>query len=45
MLKRYGGIVKMWILQASKCGFPFGFQCCFFWAKKGYDGDIGVEVL
>ena len=44
-LNNYGGIVKMWILPASKCGFPFGFPACFFWAKRGYKGKIDVSVV
>ena len=44
-IKKYGGIVKMWILPASKCGFPFGFPACFVWIKKYYSGSIDVEIL
>lgn len=44
-LEKYGGVVKIWILQASKCGFPFGFPACFVWIKKGYKGPINVEIL
>lgn len=44
-LNRWGGIIKMWILPSSMCGFPFGFPACFFWARKGYKGSIEVEVL
>lgn len=44
-LKEYGGIVKLWILPASKCGFPFGFPACFVWIKKGYVGNIEYELL
>lgn len=37
-LKKYGGIYKLWILPASKCGFPFGFPACVLWLKKDYKG-------
>lgn len=44
-LKRYGGVVKIWILPAGKCGFPFGFPACFVWIKKGYIGKIDYEII
>ena len=44
-IEKYGGIVKMWIISASKCGFPFGFPACFIWIKRGYKGGIDVELL
>lgn len=44
-LKRYGGVVKLWILPAGKCGFPFGFPACFVWIKKGYIGKIDYEII
>lgn len=44
--KEYGGINKMWILSASRCGFPFGFPCCFVWFQKGKkDSTLQVELL
>lgn len=44
--KEYGGINKMWILSASRCGFPFGFPCCFVWFQKGKkDNTLQVELL
>lgn len=42
---KYGGIVKLWILPAGKCGFPFGFPACFMWARRGYKGPIDYEIL
>lgn len=45
-LKRYGGIKKLWILPASKCGFPFGFPACVVWIQKGYNSKyIEVEEM
>lgn len=44
-METYGGVVKIWILQASKCGFPFGFPACFCWIKRGYKGSIDVEII
>lgn len=44
-MRKYGGIVKMWIITASKCGFPFGFPACFCWIKRGYKGKIDVELI
>lgn len=44
-LDKYGGVIKLWILKASLCGFPFGFPACFCWIKKGYKGKIGVELI
>ncbi len=34
----YGGIVRLYFVGASKCGFPFGFPCGIFYLKKGYRG-------
>ena len=44
-LEKYGGIVKLWILPASKCGFPFGFPACFVWIKRGYKDKIDYELI
>lgn len=41
-INRYGGIASMWIISASKCGFPFGFPACAFHFKRGYKGDIKI---
>lgn len=46
LYKEYGGIHKMWILSASRCGFPFGFPCCFVWFQKGKkDNTLQAELL
>ena len=37
-IKKYGGIVSIWLVPASKCGFPFGFPAGSFHFKKGYKG-------
>lgn len=44
--KEYGWINRMWILSASRCGFPFGFPCCFVWFQKGKkDNTLQAELL
>lgn len=43
-LQRFGGIYKMWIMPAGKCGFPFGFPACACWFKKGYKGPVNYEI-
>lgn len=43
-LEEFGGIVKLWIIQAGKCGFPFGFPACAVWIKKNYIGPIEYEL-
>lgn len=43
-LNKYGGVKYIYILPASKCGFPFGFPACAVWIKKGYKGEIKVEL-
>lgn len=42
--KKYGGIPKILIISASKCGFPFGFPCCAVWFKKGYNGGTEIDI-
>lgn len=37
-IKRYGGIVSVWLVPASRCGFPFGFPAGAFHFKKDYKG-------
>lgn len=41
----YGNIKAIWILSASKCGFPFGFPAAFVWWKKGYTGETKIITL
>lgn len=43
-INAYGGIVLMWIISASKCGFPFGFPACVFYFKRGYKGKTEIIV-
>lgn len=40
----FGGIPFVYILSASKCGFPFGFPACAIYFKKDYDGDTKIIV-
>ena len=41
----YGNIKAIWILSASKCGFPFGFPAAFVWWQKGYRGKTKITTL
>ncbi len=43
-LDNYGGIKKIWIIPASKCGFPFGFPACAVWIKRDYKGNPEIEL-
>lgn len=43
-LDNFGGIVKLWIMPANKCGFPFGFPACACHIKRNYKGDIKFEL-
>lgn len=43
-INAYGGIVSMWILGASKCGFPFGFPACAFYFKRDYKGETKMII-
>ena len=40
----YGGVPKMWIMSASKCGFPFGFPAAAIWFKRGFRGNTRIEI-
>lgn len=42
VLFAWGGIRQVGIIGASRCGFPFGFPCGFFWMQKGYTGDTHI---
>lgn len=44
-MKKYGGIKKLWIIPAGKCGFPFGFPACVMWVEKGYNGAVEYEIV
>lgn len=41
----YGNIKAIWILSASKCGFPFGFPAAFVWWQKDYKGETKITTL
>lgn len=41
----YGGIRKIYILSASRCGFPFGFLACAVWLQKGYKGETKIMEI
>lgn len=45
LYKKYGGAVKIIVLAAARCGFPFGFPCAVIWFKRGYKGDTRIEIL
>ena len=42
---KYGNIVSIDLIPASKCGFPFGFPACSFYIKKGYKGNTKIKEL
>ncbi len=37
-IKQYGGIKTIWLVPASRCGFPFGFPAGAFHFQRGYKG-------
>ena len=43
--QNYGNIKNIWILSASKCGFPFGFPAAFVWWQKDYTGDTHIQEV
>ena len=43
-IKQYGGVPYIFIISASKCGFPFGFPACAIHMKRGYEGLTQIEV-
>lgn len=43
-LDQYGGVKKIWILQASKANFPFGFPACAVWIQRDYKGTVEIEL-
>ena len=43
-INEYGGIPTIYILSASKCGFPFGFPACVVYFKKNYKGNTKIEI-
>jgi hypothetical protein len=40
----FGGVPYIYIIGASRCGFPFGFPACAIYIKRGYQGDTKIEV-
>lgn len=43
-IAEYGGVPYIFIIGASRCGFPFGFPACAIHIKKGYVGDTKIEM-
>jgi len=43
-IANYGGVPFVYILSASKCGFPFGFPACAIHFKKGYKGQTEIKI-
>ncbi len=41
-VKHYGGIKSVWLIPASRCGFPFGFPCGAFHFKRNYKGSTEI---
>lgn len=41
----YGNIKAIYIISASKCGFPFGFPCCAVYFKKNYRGETIIKEI
>lgn len=41
----FGNIKEIYILSASKCGFPFGFPCCAVHFEKDFNGKTLIEEL
>lgn len=40
----YGGVPYIYIIGASRCGFPFGFPCCALYMKRDYKGHTEIEL-
>lgn len=43
-IKEFGGVPYIYIIGASRCGFPFGFPCCAIYVKRGYTGETKIEI-
>lgn len=43
-IKEFGGVPYIYIIGASRCGFPFGFPACAIHIQKGYEGNTKIEV-
>ena len=44
VIQKYGWFPKLWLLPASRCGFPFGFPCGIFHFKRGYFGATDWKI-
>ena len=42
---KFGNIKDIYIISASKCGFPFGFPACAIYLEKGYRGKTTIKEL
>lgn len=42
-VRKYGGIVKMWMLPANRCGFPFGFPAMAVHFKRNYKEKTKID--
>ena len=43
-IDNYGGIKSMWVVSASKCGFPFGFPAAAVHFQRNYKGQTEIKV-
>jgi len=43
-IAKYGGVPFIWIIGASKCGFPFGFPACAIHFQRGYKGETEIKI-
>lgn len=43
-LFEFGGVPYIYIIGASRCGFPFGFPACAIHVQKDYRGDTKIEM-
>jgi len=41
----YGGIVSIYLLPASRAGFPFGFPCGIYYMKRSYQEKTEIKLL
>jgi hypothetical protein len=44
-LIEFGGVPYIYIIGASRCGFPFGFPACAIHAQRGYTGETKIEMF
>lgn len=43
-IQEFGGVPYIYIIGASRCGFPFGFPCCAIYVKRGYTGETKIDI-